>query len=655
MSRIPHACRRDGRYVFRRRVHFRNLISKPVTIALQTADPKLARQRAALLSARFVVVKSIVEEMIEDGRILTGAEIEALFREELERELSGHIQRAFENGPWSSSALEVAADAGEGYNLLRLPDRHAEELIEYAKEMISDDAIKDKLTIIGAPVHAGSVAAARTHLIRARAAACSRVQRLFDQDVMDAVDPAQALMADLGPPSRETLTLRQDTIDSSPSPTASEHMPASQFSIYDDRRFGDAIESILSELKSEGVWKDDLSQQRRIMQTFAWITGNRELGAYDHRHVADFKIKLIRLPVTFRFGKPNKGAMARPFNEVVSELPPLKPDQQRNKKTINRDLSTMSTVAKHLEQTAWKPKVPGAKVMDFSGATIAIKESNSADLRPPWTTGHLKCLFSSSIYTGGGAGKRRLKEGEEYPHVYHDAAYFAPLLWYYTHACREEICGLEVNDITADHRVPHLEIRDNLTRGRDGEKAGEKRLARRRKLPIHPELLRLGFLDYVKDVRAEGHVAAFPELYLFEKKRGGAHFYDRAWRYMVEWIGDRMPLPTNEKGKISDIHSIRSLGSSFYEVDGVNEIIRADIMGHARQGTNAKHYSKRMQTEGIDVVLAERLDFLKRYVPEITEHLNAAPIRLLPIEQRSRVGSGRHRQIRSDAGTHKLR
>lgn len=235
--------------------------------------------------------------------------------------------------------------------------------------------------------------------------------------------------------------------------------------------------------------------------------------------------------------------------------------------------------------------------------------------------------------------------------MYHDAAYFAPLLWYYTHACREEICGLEVMDMSIDHAVPNFEIRDNLTRGRNGEMAGEKRIARLRILPIHPEITRLGFLDYVEAIRAEGHVALFPELYLFKAKRGGAQFYDRSWRFMVEWIADRIPLPTNGKGKIPDIHSIRSLGSSFYEVDGVNEILRADIMGHARQGTNAKHYSKRIQTEGIAVVLAERLEFLSRYVPVLTSHLDVAPIRLLPIEQRSRVGSGRHRQIRSDAGT----
>ena len=37
MCRIPHARRRNGRYVFRRRVHFRNIISKPIALALQTA------------------------------------------------------------------------------------------------------------------------------------------------------------------------------------------------------------------------------------------------------------------------------------------------------------------------------------------------------------------------------------------------------------------------------------------------------------------------------------------------------------------------------------------------------------------------------------------------------------------------------------------
>ncbi len=654
MCRIPHTRRCQGRYVFRRRVHFRNLISKPVAVALQTAVPKVARQRAALLSARFAVVKASVEKMLECGRTLTGAEIEALFRQELERELSVHIQRASEDGDWSPATVEVAELDAEVYDLLRGPGRHARELIEYAREMLPDDLVAERLAALGAPLDPGSIAAARTHLIRARAVGASQAKRLFDIDVLDAADPVRALLADLGEPSAEAADLlrRDRAVPVVAAPAAAPD--GGQFLIYDSRRFGDVIEDVIAALRAESVWKEGYEQKRRIMQTFAWITGNRELGTYDHRDVADFKAGLMKLPTTFRFGTLTQGAMSRSFAEVVAELPPLKPEERRNNKTVNRDLSTMSTVAKHLEQSAWKPRFPGAKVMDFSGATVAIKESGSTDLRPPWTTAHLKCLFSSRLYTGGGAGKRRLKEAEFGAQVWHDAAYFAPLIWYYSHTCREEICGLEVADVTIDHPVPHFEIRDNLTRGRDGEKAGEKRQARRRTLPIHPELIRLGFLEYVDAIRAEGHMALFPELYLFDSKRGGAQFYDRAWRYMVQWIGDHMALPTNEAGKGPDIHSIRSLGSSFYEVDGVNEIMRADIMGHARQGTNAKHYSKRIQTEGLDVVLAERLEFIKRYVPEITRELDPAPIKLLPIEMRSRVGSGRHRRIRSDAGQRRL-
>jgi hypothetical protein len=335
--------------------------------------------------------------------------------------------------------------------MLSLPERHDEDLLQYVREMISDESLAGRLAALGAPVDAGSLAAARTHIIRARAAACTRVQRLFDDDIMDAPDPVQALMADLGEPSGEAKSLLGGTSPLSIMPARPAHVTSGQFLIYDDRRFGEVIEDVIAELRSEGTWKGDLKQQRRIMQSFAWITGNRELGSYDHRDVAAFKKGLMRLPVTFRYGTPEAGAMSRPFDDVIAELPPIAPDQRRNNKTVNRDLSTMSTVADHLAQTAWKPKVEGAHVMKFSGALIGIKESDSTLLRPPWTTAHLKCLFESPIYIGGGGAKRRLKEDEPLPTVWHDAAYFAPLLWYYHHTCREEMCGLEVADIVIDH------------------------------------------------------------------------------------------------------------------------------------------------------------------------------------------------------------
>ncbi len=156
VCRIPHVRRRNGRYVFRRRVHFRNIISKPLALALQTADPSLARGRAALLSARFAVVKSSVNKMIEAGRALNKAEIEALFREELEGELRALVQHAFEDRAWASAALEIAADNAGRYRMLSLPDRDDGELLQYVREMISDETIAARLAALGAPVDSGA-------------------------------------------------------------------------------------------------------------------------------------------------------------------------------------------------------------------------------------------------------------------------------------------------------------------------------------------------------------------------------------------------------------------------------------------------------------------------------------------------------------------
>ena len=680
MCRTPFTARIRGRYIFRRRVHFRNIISKPLSTALQTADPKVARRRAAILSARFVHIKLEVDAMLENGRPLTGAEIEAIFRQKLEEELSFYIHSAYENASWSSSVCEVAAQEAEAYKILRLPDRHKglteedrqrlrdrgmesdiasiEDYMQQILEALTDQNIAQRLGAIGAPAHLDNLAAARGHIIRAGAVACSQVAKVFDEATLNAPDPIRALLKDLGEPTDEVKALLGRGLVPHPQDggapperdvSMSSSKPESLFLIYDGRRFSEVIDEVIAGLKTDGVWKGQTHQQRRIMETFAWITGDRPLGSYTHLDPPKFKEALQKLPVNFRFGTLTTGAMSKPFD--IKELPGLKPEEKRSNKTVNRDLSFMATVAKRLSQTAWMPKVPGSNIMNFGGARITIKDEKSSDLRPPWTRPHMEILFHSPIYVGGGGALHRLKAGMAADHVWHDAAYYAPLLWYYTSACREEICGLEIADVTVDHPTPHFEIRDNLTRGRDGEKAGEKRAARRRYLPIHPELIRLGFLNYFEAIRKEGHVALFPELYpAGAEKRGGAFFYERAWQHMVDYIAEKLPLPKNEKGKGPDIHSIRALGASFYEVDGVNENMRADVMGHAREGTNGKHYSKRIQTEGIDVVLPERLAFMVKYVPVITSHLAATPSRLLPLDKRSRVGSGLARQKRKDAG-----
>ena len=99
MSRIPFTTQIEGRYSFRRRIHFRKITSKLLTMALQTADPTAARERETILAARFVIVRAGVKTMLEGERNLTGVEIEAIFRRELEQQLGSWLSDAYENAP----------------------------------------------------------------------------------------------------------------------------------------------------------------------------------------------------------------------------------------------------------------------------------------------------------------------------------------------------------------------------------------------------------------------------------------------------------------------------------------------------------------------------------------------------------------------------
>lgn len=659
MCRIPNTVRITGRYVYRRRVHFQNLISKPVTLALQTADPRVARRRAAMLSARFVTVKMNVEAMLSEQRaFLTGDEIEALFRRALEDELTLNLADAFSNQGHSSSMNENARPLAEAYRIARRPGRPRElsdadrcalsergidqcditSIAEYLSDFcysarLDDDDIGARLTAIGAPVSDTLLEIARSHILRARAEAWRRTERVFDEAIIDAPNPLRALMA-------------LDTAPTTPPPdvAAASTNADCPLIVIDQRRFSEGIDDIIAELRQDKIWKGDCAQQRRIMRTFAWITGDRPRGTYTHLDVDIFKRGLMRLPKDYQFG-----AMTMPFADVIATMPRVAADKERHAKTVNRDLSTMSRVSRHLAQTVWKPKQPNTLVLDFAAATLTVKDTGD-DPRPPWSKEHLALLFQSPVYKGNDGPLHRLSADSRHQVISHDAAYWVPLLCYYHHTCREETCGLRTDEVVIDHDVPHFVIQDNDVRGRDGELAGEKRLARRRKLPLHAELIRLGFLDYVRAIGDEGHTALFPELYVHAAKRGGAHFYARAWDHMAKWIEDRLPVSRNRAGKGPDIHSIRALGASFYEVDSVNEIMRADVMGHARATVNGKHYSKRIATEGLTIVLRERLDFMSRYVPTITGNIDPAPILLLPLDQRSRVGSPRTRKVRSDAG-----
>lgn len=503
-----------------------------------------------------------------------------------------------------------------------------------APHRVTPKVAHEVLKGLGAPLNDRIVGDAGVHLLMGRAEAQARMALSDHPDVTASGDPVSALLND-------ALVARIRTAASAPIPRDGSADPL-PFLMADTRRLSDVIDDTVADIQASGDWNEDVAQRARVIRGFAWITGDKRLCDYGPGDARLFAATLRKLPTEFRWGTFEKGNMSRPFDEVMAEVE-KEGGTRRDDRTVNRDLTTLSRFGRELMKTAWKPRYGKDPVVDFAGFASATPVDNPDDPdRMPWTDAHLRVLFSSTIYTGGGGCGRRLKPNPA-PVVWHDAAYWVPLLLSYGILSREEACGVECEDFVFDVETPFVAIVENMTKSKDGTRpSGLKRPSRRRMVPLHPELLRLNLRGYIEAVEAAGHVGAFPELYQEGLTNvGGKRFYASAGRYQLDHVDGTLPLPRTSDGKRADLHSLRTTGGSALEASDTKQLVVDDIMGHAREGTGPRKYSKAWFMKGGAAILARRLEVMIAALPVVTDHLQPAAIRLLPVSERSRTGSAK--------------
>jgi integrase len=160
-----------------------------------------------------------------------------------------------------------------------------------------------------------------------------------------------------------------------------------------------------------------------------------------------------------------------------------------------------------------------------------------------------------------------LELGVEYPH-----RKWVPLIGMYSGMRIGEICQLEVADIIEVGGTPAFDINE----------AGDKRLKTpqsERIIPIHPELIRLGLLEYVNDLRKKGVTRLFPEL------RKGRDGYSQS---VSRWFGRFKKT----FGFEPQFHSLRHTVATKLREAGVPMDLISDILGHSRSGSETGRYAK---------------------------------------------------------------
>ena len=204
-------------------------------------------------------------------------------------------------------------------------------------------------------------------------------------------------------------------------------------------------------------------------------------------------------------------------------------------------------------------------------------ESQTTTKRKPWSEAQLSKLFSAPLFTSY-ALPNEWRAGK-------DAAYWIPIMALYTGSRVSELAQLRTVDIDAESDIPMLNITE------DGEGQRVKSEAGHRSIPIHSELIRLGFLEYFKTVPVGGSL--WPALKLRKNKPGG---------YFSDWFG----VYRKSQGLLHDLHSFRhTVRSALVEAELTEPMIDR-LCGHESAGsTGARvytHFSPKALSKALEVL-----------------------------------------------------
>lgn len=187
--------------------------------------------------------------------------------------------------------------------------------------------------------------------------------------------------------------------------------------------------------------------------------------------------------------------------------------------------------------------------------------------RRPWKPDELAKLFGQPLFTRYELPKE-WRAGKA-------AAYWVPLIGLYTGARISELAQLRPGDVSTSGPVPQLSITDA------GEGQQVKTSASVRSIPIHPELVRLGFLEYVEAMQEAHEVSLWPHLKLRKGRPGG---------FLSDWFGDfRKAAGLTEQ--YPDFHCFRHTVRTLMSRAGVDHKVQDCITGHETGGsTGTKVY-----------------------------------------------------------------
>lgn len=632
MRAVQHVFRRGAVYWWRRRLLKKPGESELTPIALSLRTRELFKAR--IIAAHLVVASDRISR--QEGReVLSPVQVRSIL-ESVARTHLAKLDRlaALETADGIPAAESRASDltmgwarrlqASQGMAAVVGDDEHR----VLAENGLSPDEIEEvnltlellrrasrgtfprqKFTALleacGAPQGEGDIRQAERIYYRGQAAALLAVDRRWSGDFVEDDHLIDELLSQQQPIVSKAITgvAQQDipttqpqAIDRGASP---QETSAPAVTVADEAKETSILklaERLFEEKAKLGEWNAKTQRQvASVAALFVEMIGDDHVRSLAQNRIAEYRSLLLSLPRTYGKGQNDRKTRLAVWLERAKGMP--KDQVGREPGTLNRHLSQLQEVLVYIEAC-------GHKISEFTGVSklLSKKKGRARDERNPFSPEDLAAIFRQPPWTGCESLENRMTPG---PMIYHDALYLVPCLARYTLARREELCGLDVEDLLEEDGIPYIFIRPNKHRTL-------KNAQSKRRIPLINEVVRLGFLQYHSKIKALGHRLLFPELRAASDRTPlGDVFYD-------DWIKVQNVAVPNAAEERKVFHSFRKTGGADLKHMGVASELRADILGHRGANTTEERYASTAK-------LHRMLEALQR-LPIVTAHIEAREI-----------------------------
>lgn len=331
------------------------------------------------------------------------------------------------------------------------------------------------------------------------------------------------------------------------------------------------------EMIDSGNWRASSEKEyARGKSLITEITNDPEIDSITKPIISELKTILIKLPANHKKFREFKGMSYR-------EVAQANTDRKRlTAQTANKYLRQLKAVIGWSINQGYRKESPNP----VTG--MLFKENpDKQNTRHPFYLDDLKIIFTQPRFTD--------KQSPSKPHIF-----WVPILALYTGARITELCQLRVENILDNEEIPLIEITDSHPEQQ------LKNTHSKRAIPIHPELIRIGFIDYVNEIRSRNYDWLFPDITKGPDGRG--HYPSKRFSEFK----DNLNIKNIDR---KTFHSFRHSLSYYLKNAHVVEAITDEITGHAPQGESYGRYGD----TSLPQTMLETIELLP--YPDVTTHL----------------------------------